>query len=171
MMWLNPHREEGTAMLTGPFIVTLLAALGSGIMAGLFFAFSTFVMQALGKRPAPVGIAAMQSINQTILSPIFFAVFFGTALLSLVLAVLALLGWSGTGTGWRLAGALLYLIGSIAVTMLFNVPLNNRLAAVAPDSAEGATLWSHYVKVWTAWNHARTIGCIGATGSFILGMP
>jgi uncharacterized membrane protein len=140
-------------------------------MAGLFFAFSTFVMQALGKRPAPVGIAAMQSINQTILSPIFFAVFFGTALLSLVLAVLALLGWSGTGTGWRLAGALLYLIGSIAVTMLFNVPLNNRLAAVAPDSAEGATLWSHYVKVWTAWNHARTIGCIGATGSFILGMP
>lgn len=158
-------------MLTGPFIVTLLAALGSGIMAGLFFAFSTFVMQALGKRPAPVGIAAMQSINQTILSPIFFAVFFGTALLSLVLAVLALLGWSETGTGWRLAGALLYLMGSIAVTMLFNVPLNNRLAAVAPDSAEGATLWSHYVKVWTAWNHARTIGCIGATGSFILGMP
>jgi uncharacterized membrane protein len=55
--------------------------------------------------------------------------------------------------------------------MLFNVPLNNRLAKVAPDSAGGATVWAHYLKVWTAWNHVRTIGCIGATGSFILGMP
>ena len=152
-------------------ILTLLAALGSGVMAGLFFAFSTFVMQALGKRPAPVGIAAMQSINETILNPAFFSVFFGTALLSLALAVLALTGWSDAGAAWRLAGALLYLIGSIGITMLFNVPLNNRLAKVAPDSTEGATLWAHYLKVWTAWNHLRTIGCIGATGSFVLGMP
>jgi uncharacterized membrane protein len=152
-------------------ILTLLAALGSGIMAGIFFAFSTFMMQALGKPPAPVGIAAMQSINETIINPLFFTVFFGTALLSLAQAVLALLGWSDVGAGWRLAGALLHLIASIGITTLFNVPLNNRLAKVAPDSAEGATLWSHYLKVWTAWNHLRTVGCIGATGSFILGMP
>jgi uncharacterized membrane protein len=153
------------------FIVTLLAALGSGIMAGLFFAFSAFVMQALGKRPAPVGIAAMQSINETILNPIFFLVFFGTAVLSLVIAVWALLDWSDWSSGWRLAGGLLYLIGSIGITMRSNVPLNNRLAKLTPDSAEGATLWSHYLKAWTQWNHARTVACIGATGSFILGMP
>jgi uncharacterized membrane protein len=152
-------------------ILVLLTALGSGIMAGLFFAFSAFVMQALGKRPAPVGIAAMQSINETILNPVFFTVFFGTALLSLALAILALANWSDTGAAWRLAGALLYLIGAIGITLLFNVPLNNRLAKVAPDSPEGATLWTHYLKVWTAWNHLRTIGCIGATGSVILGMP
>jgi len=152
-------------------ILTLLAALGSGLMAGLFFAFSTFIMQALGKRPASVGIAAMQSINTTILNPIFFALFFGTALLSLVLGALSLLGWGEAGAAWRLAGALLYLVGAIGVTMQFNVPLNNRLAEVAPDSPEGATLWSHYLKVWTAWNHPRTIGCLGACGSFILGMP
>jgi uncharacterized membrane protein len=158
-------------MFSWLLILTLLAALGSGIMAGLFFAFSTFVMQALGKRPAPVGIAAMQSINETILNPVFFSVFFGTALLSLALAILALTGWSDAGAAWRLAGALLYLIASIGITMLFNVPLNNRLAKVAPDSAGGATVWAHYLKVWTAWNHVRTIGCIGATGSFILGMP
>lgn len=153
------------------FILTLLAALGSGLMAGLFFAFSNSIMQALAKRPAPVGIAAMQSIDETILNPVFFSVFFGTALISLVLAVMALLGWGEIGSGWRLAGALLYLAGSIAITMFFNVPLNNRLAKVEPASAEGAALWSEYLKVWTAWNHARTIGCIGATGSFILGMP
>jgi len=158
-------------MFSWLLILTLLAALGSGIMAGLFFAFSTFIMQALAKRPAPVGIAAMQSIDETILNPTFFTVFFGTALLSLVLAVLALIGWSDAGSGWRFAGALLYLIGSIGITMQFNVPLNNRLAKVAPESAEGATLWAHYLKVWTPWNHVRTVGCIGATGSFILGMP
>jgi uncharacterized membrane protein len=55
--------------------------------------------------------------------------------------------------------------------MRSNVPLNNRLAKLTPDSAEGATLWSHYLKAWTQWNHARTVACIGATGSFILGMP
>jgi len=165
------HRDSGEAMSSWLFVLTLLAALGSGIMAGLFFAFSSFIMQALAKRPAPVGIAAMQSINETILNPIFLTVFFSTALLSMVLAVLALIGWSGFGSGWRLAGALLYLIGSIGVTMQFNVPLNNRLAKAAPDTAEGAAAWAHYLKAWMPWNHVRTVGCIGATGSFILGLP
>jgi len=153
------------------FVLTLLAALGSGLMAGLFFAFSNSIMQALAKRPAPVGIAAMQSIDETILNPVFFLVFFGTALIGLVLAVMALIGWEGAGSAWRLAGGLLYLVGSIGITMAFNVPLNNRLAKAVPESAEGATFWSQYVSVWTAWNHARTLGCLGATGSFILGMP
>jgi uncharacterized membrane protein len=153
------------------FVLTLLAALGSGLMAGLFFAFSAFIMQAFAERPAPVGIAAMQSINQTILNPVFFLLFFGTALLSMILAVLASIGWNDTGAAWRLAGGLLYLIGSIGITMVFNVPLNNRLAKVAPDSPEGAVLWSCYLKVWTRWNHLRTVACTGAAAAFILGMP
>jgi uncharacterized membrane protein len=153
------------------FILTLLAALGSGIMAGLFFAFSTFIMQAFARRPAPVGIAAMQAINETILRPIFFLVFFGMAVLGALLAILAAMSWNDVGAGWRLAGGLLYLVGSIGITMRCNVPLNNQLMKVAADSAEGATFWSHYLKVWTQWNHVRTVGCIGATASFILGMP
>ncbi len=152
-------------------ILTLLAALGSGIMAGLFFAFSAFIMQAFARRPAPVGIAAMQSINETILKPIFFLVFFGTAVLSALLAILAAIAWYDAGSSWRLAGGLLYLAGSIGITMRWNVPLNNRLATVTPESAEGATVWAHYLEVWTRWNHLRTVACIAATGSFILGMP
>ena len=151
--------------------LTLLAALGSGMMAGLFFAFSTFIMQALGKRPAPVGIAAMQSINETILNPIFFLLFFGTAVLGAVLAILAAFSWTDAGAGGRLAGGLLYLIGSIGITMRCNVPLNNQLMKVTPDSAEGAAFWAHFLKAWMPWNHVRTVGCIGATVSFILGMP
>jgi len=64
---------------------TLLAAIGSGLIAGVFFAFSTFVMRALARLPADQAVAAMQSINVTILNPVFFAVCFGTALLSIVL--------------------------------------------------------------------------------------
>jgi uncharacterized membrane protein len=152
------------------FIMVLLAALGSGLMAGLFFAFSTFIMQAFAKRPAPVGIAAMQSIDETILNPVFFTVFFGTAALGLALAVMALLAWSAAGSAWLLAGGVIYCIGSIAVTMLFNVPLNNRLAKLAPESAEGAVFWQHYLSVWTRWNHLRTIACLAATVCFILGL-
>jgi uncharacterized membrane protein len=157
-------------MSTWLFVLTVLAALGSGMMAGLFFAFSAFIMQAFAKRPAPVGIAAMQSINETILKPVFFLVFFGTAVLGAVLAILAAISWSDAGAGWRLAGGLLYLVGSIGITMRCNVPLNNRLMNVAADSAEGATFWSHYLKVWTQWNHVRTVGCIAAAACFILGM-
>jgi len=49
--------------------LTLLSALGSGLIAGAFFAFSTFVMGALGRLPAAHGIAAMQSINVVVINP------------------------------------------------------------------------------------------------------
>lgn len=60
---------------------TVLSALGCGLMAGVFFAFSTFVMKALGALPPAQGIAAMQSINVAVINRWFMAAFFGTALL------------------------------------------------------------------------------------------
>ncbi len=118
-------------------IATILAALGSGLIAGFFFAFSACVMEALRRLEPSAGIAAMQSINIVVLNPLFLGAFFGTALLSLVLAVVAALTWSAPGAVYLLAGSLLYLAGAILVTIVFNVPLNNRLAAVKPDSADG----------------------------------
>jgi len=44
-------------------IMTLVAALGCGLMAGLFYAFSVSVMKALARLPSAAGIAAMQFIN------------------------------------------------------------------------------------------------------------
>src|SRR5688572_1935412 len=104
-------------------VITFAATLGSGLMAGLFFVFSAFMMTALSKLGASQGIAAMQSVNVTILNPLFLIVFMGTAVLSLVTAVAAIWNWSADGSGWLLAGSLLYLVGILAVTMLFNVPL------------------------------------------------
>lgn len=43
--------------------VTLAAAVGSGLMAGVFAAFSTAVMPALRRLPAAEGMSAMQAVN------------------------------------------------------------------------------------------------------------
>ena len=120
------------------FALTLFAALGCGLMAGLFFAFSVSVMAALARRPPAEGIAAMQAINVVILNPLFFAVFFGTAVACVILVISLLIRWPQPSATYLLAGSLLYLIGAILVTITFNVPRNNALAAVDPASAEGA---------------------------------
>jgi len=146
----------------------ILTALGSGLVAGIFFAFSAFVMTALGRISPDKGISAMQSINITVLNPWFFGVFFGTAAGSAVLAIIAILDLGESGGIRLLAGSLLYLIGSILVTILFNVPMNNALAAVKPDSVEGRELWTHYLYRWTIWNHVRTVASLAAATAFIV---
>lgn len=151
-------------------LLMLLAALGSGIVAGIFYGFSSFIMKALGKLPLHEGIAAMQSINVVVINPTFFAVFFGTAALSLVLGAVAVLDWGMAGAALLVAGALLYLVGCIGVTMAFNVPLNNRLARAKPESAEGAEVWRHYLVAWTRWNTMRTAASALAAVFFIVAM-
>ena len=145
----------------------IAAALGSALVAGIFYAFSTFVMRGLGRLPPDQGIAAMNSINVTVLNPLFFAAFFGTGVVCAMLGLWSLVTWCEPGMLCALIGCLLYLIGVLGVTMRFNVPLNNALAAVAPQSAEGASLWARYLTVWTNWNHVRTMAPLLASALFI----
>ncbi len=152
------------------FVLTFASAIGSGLVAGIFFAFSTFVMKALARLPSAQGIAAMQSINVVVLNPLFFAVFFGTAAICVVLAVRSLFVWQTTGAVYLLVGSLLYLVGTILVTIVFNVPLNNALAAVDPASADGARLWTEYVTSWTFWNHVRTVAALAAAVSLTMAL-
>lgn len=132
-------------------------ALGCGLMAGLYFAFSTFVMTALGRIEDWQGVAAMNAINATIVRSLFMPLFLGTTLLSLVMAGVALFQWGEPGSPAMLAAGPIYVLGMFACTMLFNVPLNNALAAVEAGSAEAATVWTRYLRDWTQWNHVRTI--------------
>ncbi|NJN39038.1 MAG: DUF1772 domain-containing protein [Leptolyngbyaceae cyanobacterium CRU_2_3] len=146
------------------FSLTFTAAIGCGLVAGVFFAFSTFVMPALARLQPTQGIAAMQSINLTAINPLFMLALFGTAVACLFLGAFALLKWHQPSSVYLLFGSLLYLIGSILVTMVFNVPLNDALVAVKPDSTEGANLWAKYLTNWTFWNHLRTIAALAAAG-------
>lgn len=98
------------------FALTLASALGCGLIAGVFFAFSTFVMKALSRIPAAQGIAAMQSINVVVLNALFLGVFLGAAAGCITLAVAAIVGWHKPGAAYMLGGSLLYLVGTVLVT-------------------------------------------------------
>lgn len=148
--------------------LTFLAVIGSGLAAGLFFIFSNTIMASFARLPAAQGVAAMQQINLTIINPAFMAVFMGMVVLSLVLGARALLGWSEAGAAWLLAGAVAYLVGAFLVTVIFNVPLNDQLAAVDPSSTEGAALWATYLRGWLPWNHVRTAACVVSLGAFVM---
>ena len=59
------------------------------------------------------------------------------------------------------------LVGMFIVTMIFNVPLNNALAATDPASIEAASLWARYLTDWVFWNHVRTVASTVACALFI----
>ncbi len=145
-----------------PYVATLATALGCGLNAGVFFAFSTFVMPALKRLPAAQGIAAMQSINKLAVTPAFTAALFGTAV-----ACLGLVAWAAISSGERpavlvIAGGALYLVGTIGVTIARNVPLNDELATLHPQGAGAAGRWEEYATRWTTWNHVRTVAALAA---------
>jgi uncharacterized membrane protein len=127
--------------------LTFVAVLGCGLVAGIFLAFSNFVMKALASVPPASGIASMQSINVMVLNRWFFAVFFGTAACCLMLVVASLLHWQRPGAAYLLA-------------------LNDSLAAVDLTSADAAPTWSNYLKTWTVWNHVRTVAALAAATLF-----
>jgi uncharacterized membrane protein len=143
-------------------LVTLGAAVGGGLNAGVFFAFSTFVMPALSRLPPAQGIAAMQAINVAAINRWFMGALFGTAAACVLLAAAALLAGSEPGSRLRLGGCVLYLAGAILVTIAFNVPLNDALASVAPASAGATDQWREYVLEWTRWNHVRAGAALSA---------
>ncbi|MDE5458616.1 DUF1772 domain-containing protein [Bradyrhizobium sp. CSA112] len=151
------------------FVTVLLwfSAIGCGLLAGLYFAFSTFIMTALGRIGQASGIAAMNAINVTIVQSLFMPIFLGTTVASAALAVTALLRWGEPGAIAMAAGGVLYVLGMFVVTMIFNVPLNNALAAADPASHEAASLWARYLTDWTWWNHVRTVSSTVACALFI----
>ena len=149
-----------------PFL-TFFAAVGAGLNAGLFFIFSVCIMTAFARLPAEQGIAAMRAINVVILNPLFLLVFLGTAVLALLLVVGGFV-LGGPARLYLIAGGLLFLAGTLLVTIVFNVPMNDALEAARPDSEEATRLWAGYLADWVRWNHVRTLSSIGALGCFLM---
>ena len=147
-----------------------VTAIGAALVAGIFYAFSTFVMQALGRLVPREGIAAMQSINVVVINPLFFLAFFGTGALCLATIAASLLSETGVSLAPALTGGILYIVGCIGVTMVGNVPLNERLAEVSPDDAEAESLWDLYLARWTLWNHVRTAASLAAAALLVTAM-
>ena len=144
---------------------TLVAALSTGLMAGVFFAFSTFVMKALARLPNPQGIQAMQSINLTAVNPIFMPALFGSTAVCLLLA--------GVLSRVKAPGRLLPARRRPALPgwSLFDYCRVQRATQqcagpVDPGSMDGARLWARYLTSWSAWNHVRTLSSILASAAY-----
>src|SRR4030088_2515842 len=114
-----------------PVITGLLwfSAIGCGLLGGLCFAFSTFIMAALSRIAQASGIMAMNAINVVIVQSLFMPLFIGTTLSSLVLAIAALLRWGQPGASAMLVGGVLYVVGMFVCTAVIHVPMNDALAA------------------------------------------
>jgi uncharacterized membrane protein len=128
--------------------LTITSAVGAGLMGGLLVAFATSVLPALRKQPAASPIATMQSANITILNPLFLLLFVGTTAACDLLACMA--PFTHTGAPLiRDAGAIVFVVGCVAVTVAINVPMNNTLAGSDPSTPGAAAHWVTYLHRWT----------------------
>ncbi len=149
-------------------LIVAAAITGAGLVTGLLFAFSNFALQSLADLPNDKGMFAMQRINERIINPLFLLLFLGTPGLCALVAVNAVLDLSDVGSVARLIGALAYIAGPFAITVLFNVPLNNQLAEAEPGSAD--EVWPAYQQKWQRWNHIRTALGAAAVASLSIGL-
>jgi len=152
------------------FAITLVAALGSAVVGGIFYGFSAITMPGLERLPEAQGVVAMQQINVAAPRPPLLLVMGGTALASAVVVAWAVATSGEPHAPWLVAGAVLYLVGAVGVTGRQNVPLNNALEAIDPASATAATEWAHYLDKWTTWNHIRGAASVAAGAAFAIAL-
>lgn len=151
-------------------VTVIFALIGSALIGGIFFAFSNFIMKALARLSSSEGMAAMQSINVVVLNPLFLGLFMGTAIASLIVLIIAIIGWGTASASYFLIGSLLYIVGTFLVTGMGNVPLNNQLASIAATDPVASDTWQHYLERWTQLNTLRTVSAIAVTVMFIIGL-
>ena len=134
------------------------STLAFAILAGVFLAFSDFIMRALSVTSGHGGAEAMQAINREVFRYVFMTLFLGMVPVSIAL---------GLGAWLRadapvpvILAALLYLVGCFGITVVRNVPMNEALARLDVASPDGLTYWSStYLPSWTFWNSVRTGAC------------
>ena len=149
--------------------LTVVAAFGSALVAGVMFAFSTFVMAGLGRVGPEHGMRAMQGINEAAVTAPFMILLFGTAAAALGLGAVTLFSdWSLMGRNWLLAGVGLYFFGVVLVTIIGNVPMNEALARKSAMESPGQAYWATYLSHWTLLNHVRTLAAAAASIAFAI---
>ncbi|BFM51379.1 anthrone oxygenase family protein [Marinomonas sp. THO17] len=139
--------------MTGVLIVLL------GIMTGIYFAFSVFVMGALNRLMAKEAINVMNSINQLILRSGFMPVFFATSLCLFGAFIWHVFHWQSNVSWLWITSALIYLLGMFAITLFGNVPLNEWLKRTQEDAdtSHNQARWREYSVKWTMLNHLRVL--------------
>lgn len=151
-------------------VLTVVSALACAVVAGVFFAFSGFVMRALGRLRSSTGVEAMQAINDAAIPSAFYFMALATMALCAVVAGWGLFEWDEPYGPYLAAGGVLYVVGSMIATAVFNLPRNNALAEVDPKGTNASDHWSRYLSEWTFWNTVRMFGALAAAAALIGGV-
>jgi uncharacterized membrane protein len=152
--------------MTFEAIVLVVGGTLSGLSAGVMYTFSVAIIPALRSLAAKRHLVAAQMINVKIVNPVFMLSFLGPTLL---LPLAAYLARNGAQFPLLLAAAALHIIGVNGVTIMGNVPLNDRLAKVeveALSEADAEQVRQDYQGVGAAWlrlHHVRTWAALAAT--------
>ena len=155
--------------MNGRLLAIGAAAIGSGLLGGVLFAFSSFVIPALRRIPAPEGIAAMQSINRQATTFAFGSLIAVTVALAAGTGLWAVVNRDQPGAGWIGVGTVSIMV-ALAVTGGYNVPRNNRLANFDASTPEAARYWSAFLTEWVLANHLRTACCVLAALSYTMAL-
>ncbi|MFJ4656447.1 DUF1772 domain-containing protein [Nocardia sp. NPDC088792] len=134
------------------------ATLTTGLIAGVFFAYATSVMTALGQGDDRTFVDVMQRINVVIINPWFMFAFMGAVGFTVLAAALHLGRGARTTLLW-LAVALLLNVIAFFVTSGVNVPLNTQLANAGDPAhiADLAAVRAHFETSWVRWNIVRAV--------------
>ena len=147
--------------------LTLTAAAGAGVVGGVLYGFSAFVMRGLDASSPATAIAAMQQINRFAPRGPLLVPLVGTALLCLLLAVRSVIDLldGDRSSWWPLAGAALYLVAFV-ITAAYHVPRNDALMKLDPHATDAAAAWRDYSAGWTRMNHVRTAAALASAAAF-----
>ena len=155
--------------LTWFFVLCEIAVVACGIVSGVFLTFSDFVMRSLDGAKPGAGVEVMQVINREVLRSVFMVLLLGMSALSPLLIAYAYFGVTGAASALIMTGGALYLAGVFIVSLVFNVPMNNRLEGKDPSGTEATTYWtSTYLPRWTFWNGVRASAAAGSAICYLI---
>jgi len=150
-----------------------ITILFSGLIAGLLYGYSCSVNNGLKNLADNEYLKAMQSINVAIQNPLFFIVFMGLLILFPFLSYRVYSVSNVNSFYLVVASAVIYFIGVFGVTILGNVPLNERLARFDIPGAslkEISAMRQVFEKPWNNYHAIRTIASILSFGLTIVAL-
>lgn len=148
--------------------LTAATAIGSAVVGGALYAFSSFVMPGIDRADPRSAIMAMQGINVEAPRPPFLASFVGTAVLSVACVIVGVARFGEDGGPLLVAGGVVYLVGVIGITRAYHIPRNDALARIDPAGPEAEATWRRYYDEWVRMNHVRSALAVVASALLIV---
>ena len=156
-------------MTIDPYVWGLIAlAMATALVAGVFLTFSDFVMKSLFASQPAAGTEAMQIINRKVYHSIFMVLLIGMIPVSAAIVLYAYIYVEGLVSTYLIVGGLLYFFGVFVVSMVGNIPMNQRLEALPQGGVAAQAYWPDYVKGWVWWNHIRWVSALGTSVCYMI---